>query len=96
MLEAREQVQAVVSDVVMPKMSGLRFFAELRARYPHIPCLLMTGYSAESVQEEGLDHALLRKPFSWRELLAALASLLDRRSHSADEPSGEHPRVRAH
>jgi two-component system cell cycle sensor histidine kinase/response regulator CckA len=76
LLDTPPPVQAVVSDVVMPRMGGLRFLAELRTRHPQVPCLLMTGYSAEDIQEAGLDHPVLRKPFSRRELLAALASLL--------------------
>jgi two-component system cell cycle sensor histidine kinase/response regulator CckA len=86
-----EQVNAVVSDVVMPKMGGPRFLAELRALHPQVPCLLMTAYSAEDVQEGRPDQPVLRKPFSWRELLSALASLLDG-SASAGKQSTAHVR----
>jgi CheY-like chemotaxis protein len=87
MLETERSIQAVVSDVVMPRMGGMRFFAELRARYPDIPCLLMTGYSPDIVQEEdGSERSVLRKPFSAQELLEALSQLL-RRPH----PSGMRP-----
>jgi two-component system cell cycle sensor histidine kinase/response regulator CckA len=76
LLDTPPPVQAVISDVVMPKMGGLRFLTELRKRHPQVPCLLMSGYSAEDVQEDGLDHPVLRKPFSRRALLSAVASLL--------------------
>ncbi len=77
-LLTEERVDAVLSDVVMPKMGGLRLFAELRARYPGLPCLLMTGYSPETLLDTDppLEAPMLQKPFSTRELLSALARLL--------------------
>jgi hypothetical protein len=50
----------------------------------------MTAYSAEDVQEDRLDQPVLRKPFSWRELLSALASLLDSSLARTEEQSGSH------
>ncbi|MEL7156389.1 MAG: response regulator [Actinomycetota bacterium] len=38
-------VDAVVSDMRMPKMNGAEFLTEVRARHPHLPRLLLSGQS---------------------------------------------------
>jgi two-component system NtrC family sensor kinase len=66
----------MVSDVVMPGgMTGLDLAREVRARYPDLPTLLVTGYStvADAAVAEGF--ALLRKPFDAQGLARALAGL---------------------
>jgi len=40
---AAEDVDAVLSDVVMPEMDGLEFLAEVRKRAPEVPVVLMSG-----------------------------------------------------
>jgi putative nucleotidyltransferase with HDIG domain len=46
--EARERMQAapvdvIVSDIIMPRISGVDFLAELHAADPDVPVILMTG-----------------------------------------------------
>jgi len=42
---SQEAPQVVVSDIRMPGLSGLDFMAQLRARLPAIPIIIMTAYS---------------------------------------------------
>lgn len=43
-LEGKTKVDAVVLDVRMPGLSGLDVLKHIRATYPHIPVILLTGY----------------------------------------------------
>ena len=75
-----EPFDLVVSDVVMPEMTGVEFLYELRARRPDLPVVLMTGGSKEpertSKAVELGASGLLYKPFSQAELNAAVAAAL--------------------
>ena len=76
-----EQFDLVVSDVVMPEMTGVEFLYELRRRQPDLPVILMTGGSKEperTTKAVELGAAgLLYKPFSHAELNEAVASALE-------------------
>lgn len=70
---------AVVSDIVLPEMSGPELVARLRATRPDLPVIFISGYTAEALSRHGLDEAreqLLAKPFSPGELVARLRALL--------------------
>lgn len=67
-------VDLVLSDVSMPRLSGVALARALRARVPPIPVVLMTGYADHG---EAHDVALtLDKPFSRDELVAAIERVL--------------------
>jgi two-component system, chemotaxis family, CheB/CheR fusion protein len=80
-LEARgASVALVLSDVVMPVMSGPALGTCLADLYPGTPILFMSGYAPEEIVGNGLLEAhrpLLRKPFSPAALAAAVASIVD-------------------
>jgi CheY-like chemotaxis protein len=69
-------IDLVLSDVVMPGLSGPEVVQRLRATRPAIIPLFMSGYAPES--EGPLDGAeLVRKPFTGQELLAAIRRAFD-------------------
>jgi PAS domain S-box-containing protein len=73
------RVAAVVSDVVMPEMSGRELVAALRQRAPGLPALLLSGYAAEAVMGNGVlvpGVEVLGKPFRAEELLTKVRALL--------------------
>ena len=76
----KEHFDLVVSDVVMPEMTGIEFLHELRERLPDLPVVLMTGGSQEpertSKAVELGATGLLYKPFSHAQLNAAVAAAL--------------------
>jgi two-component system, cell cycle sensor histidine kinase and response regulator CckA len=86
-LEARvASVALVLSDVVMPVMSGPALGARLATLYPGTPILFMSGYAQEEIVGQGLlepHQRLLRKPFSQAALAAAIRSLLDLKAATA-------------
>lgn len=87
-LAARENVDAVVTDINMPGTDGAQLIAQLRARWPSLPVVAISGASmiegrpiVEIARERGAD-AALTKPFRARELAAVLERLIaGRRSH---------------
>ncbi|WP_433301473.1 response regulator [Actinoplanes sp. CA-030573] len=85
-LERDLQVDALLSDVIMPGMSGTQLAAELRRSRPDLPVLFMSGYTsgpAPGGQELPPDAPLLHKPFQNDQLLNAMHQLLERRHPSA-------------
>ena len=74
-------VDAVISDIVLPGLSGQRVVDWIAERYPDIRVLFMSGYSPEAADHRGVmqaGSAFLSKPFAPDDLLSALATLLDR------------------
>jgi hypothetical protein len=74
------QVEALLTDVIMPGMSGTQLAAELRRSRPGLPVLFMSGYTsgpAPGGQELPADAPLLHKPFQTDQLLSALNQLLE-------------------
>ncbi|WP_310740214.1 SpoIIE family protein phosphatase [Microbispora sp. H10885] len=73
----------VVSDVMMPRLDGLRLVAALRAdpRTAAVPVLLLSARAGQEAGIEGLDAGAddyLVKPFSADELLARVRATVDR------------------
>ena len=67
---------AVVSDVVMPGMSGVELAERVLDRQPGLRVVLLSGYTAETLDLERVQAIGVRfvpKPLSSRDLLAALA-----------------------
>ena len=69
---------ALISDVVMPGLDGLGLAAQLRARYPALPVLLVSGYAeaalGRDLAAEGIR--LLPKPYGLADLVTELRSIL--------------------
>jgi CheY-like chemotaxis protein len=71
-------VDVVVSDLVMPELTGRELIGRLRERWPGLPALLLSGHSGEESGPLGLapGQAFLQKPFSPDALVAAIEELL--------------------
>jgi CheY-like chemotaxis protein len=77
---AGDTLRLVVSDVVMPVMSGPEMAKHLRVSHPHLQILYMSGYAGETMRRGGLleEHAMvLGKPFAAHELLQKVRELLN-------------------
>jgi PAS domain S-box-containing protein len=77
----------VVTDVVMPGMSGLEVVRALRARWPDLPALVLSGYTDDRFLRddvEGERLPFLQKPFTRDALAAEVRRLLEGRG----APSG--------
>jgi two-component system response regulator MprA len=86
---------AVVMDVMMPRLDGVEATKALRAAGNSVPILVLTARDAVADRVDGLDAGAddyLTKPFALEELLARLRALLRRTSSTADG-NGEHGEV---
>jgi signal transduction histidine kinase len=82
-LRARDDSEApfdlLITDMVMPGMTGLEVAERLRARDPGRPVIFMSGYSSELIERRTGPAAgpLLIKPFTPEALLAQVRDALD-------------------
>ncbi len=75
-----DELDAVVLDLTMPKLSGEEVFRQIKARHPALPVILCSGYTQEDVARQFVGVELdgfIEKPFTpsllIENLLAALA-----------------------
>jgi PAS domain S-box-containing protein len=79
LLDDERHVDLVVTDVIMPGLSGPQLAMRIRERYPRMPVLFMSGYTADAIDELGelaADRVLISKPFSGQLLVSKIADLL--------------------
>jgi CheY-like chemotaxis protein len=76
-----ERFDVVVTDEVMPGLTGTDLASSLRRRRRDLPIVLVSGYIGPMMSERALAagvDAILKKPVQSRELAAALARVLKR------------------
>ena len=83
-LEAEEHFDLLLTDVVMPEMSGTELAGRAAALYPDLRILLMSGY----VDRPGVgpvedDAELLEKPFRAEDLLQKVREVLESEPRAA-------------
>jgi len=74
------EVDLLVSDMVMPGMSGAQLARKLASDSPRMRVILMSGYSDEALAERGTPRGgspLIHKPFSNKDFLRTVRSVLD-------------------
>ncbi|MBZ0265976.1 response regulator [bacterium] len=78
--ESADKFDMVVSDVVLPKVSGVELAKYIREHNPDVKVLLISGYTDDSLAHYGLDetvHTLIRKPFHLSVLIKKIREMLD-------------------
>ncbi|MGA2477663.1 MAG: PAS domain S-box protein [Spirochaetia bacterium] len=73
-------IDLLLTDVVMPGMSGRELFKKLSTQRSGLKCLFMSGYTADAITHRGvLDEGVhfLQKPFSVEQLGVKLREALD-------------------
>jgi two-component system cell cycle sensor histidine kinase/response regulator CckA len=89
-----ERIDILVTDVIMPDMSGPELARRMQPLRPGLRTLFVSGYTAETVRGRGklpAGSAFLEKPFDQLSLLRAVRGLLDQGATSDARP----PRRRA-
>ena len=90
-LNNQKQVDLLVSDVQMPRMSGLELTAAIRnsIQWRELPVVLVTALETEAEKEQGMqagaDAYLRKSTFDQQELLAAISRLLE--EEAWDDPN---------
>ena len=67
-------------DVVMPQMSGSTLVKQLRARFPSLKVLFVSGYNDSVLTRHGVletETSYLHKPFGLEELTGKVRDILD-------------------
>ena len=73
------ELDLLVTDIVMPGMTGPEVARAFRAVRPRLPVLFMSGYADEVVAHEGMNAAagaFIAKPFTPATFLAKVRALL--------------------
>jgi len=86
-LKAQEMMQAsgpsidlLVTDVVMPGLSGPELYERLSVKYPGLPVLYISGYTSDVELHDGSQHQevlFLPKPFTCEQLLRKIQKALN-------------------
>lgn len=69
--EQLDQIDLLVTDVVMPEMNGRDLAKQLVSLHPNLKCLFMSGYTANVIAHHGVldrDVDFIQKPFSKKSL----------------------------
>jgi two-component system response regulator MprA len=88
-LEAGDEPDAMVLDVLMPGIDGLEVSRTLRRKGSRLPILMLTARTQVEDRVEGLDAGAddyLTKPFALEELLARVRALLRRTGDGSGQP----------
>ncbi|MGH6782900.1 MAG: ATP-binding protein, partial [Sphingomonadaceae bacterium] len=75
-LEKNSTIDIIVTDVIMPGMTGPEFVAKVGPLYPDVAILFVTGYADVDDADAFCGHAVLRKPFTISTLENAVESAL--------------------
>lgn len=83
-IEAGASPSLIVSDVIMPEMTGIELTRKLKSSpsFSHIPVILLSAEIPDTLMQESLDNgadAYLEKPFSPKKLRSMVDNLIDNR-----------------
>jgi two-component system, cell cycle sensor histidine kinase and response regulator CckA len=78
--EMEAPIQLLISDVVMPEMSGGELARRMVVARPDIKVLFISGYNEDEIVQRGMMSSnLLQKPFTEEDLVAKVRATLDER-----------------
>ena len=76
-------IDLLLTDVLMPGMSGVELAQKLRERFPGLPVVFMSGFATELLAKQGLRPeagGFVAKPFGTEALGKAVREALDARA----------------
>jgi PAS domain S-box-containing protein len=74
------QIQLLLTDVIMPGMNGVELYSRLRAKFPGLKVLFMSGYAEDVIARQGVlpdGTQFIQKPFNMDNLASRVRQALD-------------------
>lgn len=94
-LQGGAKIDLVLTDHIMPGMTGLQLAREIRNHWPDLPTILATGY-AETPSDKDIKLPRLNKPYDQNALAAAVADALRSAGRNTNgATAGNHEAARA-
>ena len=90
------EVDIVLTDMKMPKLTGQDVLAHCKKNYPHIPVLIMTAFGSieaavEAMRIGAFDY--ITKPFANEELLLSISKAKQYAATQQENPESVVPRL---
>lgn len=78
----KENIDLIITDLVMPSISGVAIISIVKEKYPKIPIIAITGWGEhpESLAAEAKADIVMEKPFDLSELHDKIEKLIDKPS----------------
>ena len=76
---SESKISLIITDMRMPKMTGMELLSEVKEKYPKIPVVLISGYSVGDMKTEtggNKPDGFLAKPFMMSDIEELLNNLL--------------------
>ena len=76
----KEQIELLITDVVMPGMSGRELADKLQSKYKDMKVLFISGYTDDAIGQHGVlgeEISFLQKPFTPQKLAEKIRMVLD-------------------
>ena len=91
-LEKGEEYDTVITDLMMPKISGMDLLEKVRKEWPDVPVIMITGYATvktaiQAMKLGAFDY--IPKPFTPEELRAVVDRALERKRLAKEQKKAE-------
>jgi len=76
----QKYISLVVTDILMPKLDGFELLAYINNKFPHIPCIVVTSYPTDGLEQRLSNDNLIRvfqKPFLLADLTETILQALE-------------------